>query len=68
MCFLFGNSTCALKPLLRGIACITEFSTEAKDTCVCVDQRCSENFIGAGALLGIFAYISKQRPIIHCIH
>ena len=36
---------------------ITEFSTGAKDTCTCVDQRCSGNFIGAGALLGIFAYM-----------
>jgi len=44
----------SLKPFL--LTNITEFSTEAKDTCKCVDQRCSENFISAGALLGIFAY------------
>ena len=33
---------------------------------------CSEDeveiFIGTGALLGIFACICRQRPIIHCIH
>jgi len=27
-----------------------------------------EIFIGTGALLGIFAYICRQRPIIHWIH
>ena len=32
---------------------ITEFSTEPKDTCTCVDQGCSGNFISTGALLGI---------------
>ena len=32
-----------------------------------VDQRCSGNFVGAAALLGIFAYICRQRPVIHCI-
>jgi len=26
----------------------------------------SGNFIGAGALLGIFDYICKETPIIHC--
>jgi len=41
---------------------ITEFSTEAKDTCTCGDQRCSGNFIGAEALLGIFAYIFGNDP------
>jgi len=30
-----------------------------------VDQRFSGNFIDAGALLGIFTYIRRQRPIIH---
>jgi len=43
----------------------TEFSVEAKDACTCVDQRCSGNFTGTGALLGIFAYICKQQFIIH---
>jgi len=32
-----------------------------------VDRRCSENLLGAGTLLGIFACICKQRSIIHCI-
>jgi len=27
----------------------------------------SANFIGAEALLGIFAYVSKQRAIIHMV-
>ena len=27
-----------------------------------------EIFIGTGALLGIFAYICRQRPVIDCIH
>ena len=31
-------------------------------------RRWREIFIGTGALLGIFAYICRQRPIIHCIH
>ena len=31
----------------------------------CVDQRCSGNFTGTEALLGIFAYICKQQFIIH---
>jgi len=42
--------------------------TEAKEEYTSVDQRCSGNFIGAWALLGMFAYICRQRPIIHCIH
>jgi len=40
---------------------ITEFSTEAKDACTCVDQRCSGNFTGTGALLSIFTYICKEQ-------
>ena len=43
----------------------TEFSTEAKDTCTCMYQRCSGNFIGAGAVLDMYAYICRQRPVIH---
>ena len=28
-------------------------------------QMCSGNFTGAGGLLGIIAYICRQRPIVH---
>ena len=34
---------------------------------VCTEDEV-EIFIGTGALLGIFAYICSQRPIIHYIH
>ena len=44
---------------------ITQISNEAKDTYTWLDQRFSRNFIGAVALLGIFTYICRQRPIIH---
>jgi len=35
---------------------------------VCAPKMKWKFFIGTGALLGIFAYICRQRPIIHCIH
>ena len=64
-----------LKTLFNGLSSkrfsvtdITEFSAETKDTCTWVDQRCSGNIIGAGTLLGVFAYICGQRPVIHYIH
>ena len=44
---------------------ITQNSNEANDTYTWLDQRFSGNFIGAGALLGIFTYICRQRPTIH---
>jgi len=53
----FSKTLAALSSKPFSVTDITEFSTEAKDTCTCVDQRCSGNFIGAGALLGIFAYM-----------
>ena len=62
--FLFENSCCCfLKTLFE--TDITEFSTEPKDSCTCVDQGCSGNFISTGALLGIFAYICRQQLIIN---
>jgi len=62
--FLFENSCCSfLKTLL--VTDITQILNEAKNTCTCVDQRFSGNFIGARALLGIFTCICRQRPIIH---
>jgi len=35
---------------------------------MCGPKIYSGNCIGTAALLGIFAYIYRQRPIIHCIH
>jgi len=57
---LFFSKTVAAhssKPF--SVADVTEFSTEAKDTCTCVDQKCSGNFCrwqsSAGHLSLIFA-------------
>jgi len=63
-----SKTVAALSSKPFAMADIADFSTEAKDTCTCVNQRCSGNFIGAEGLLGIFAYICRQRPVIHCIH
>jgi len=61
----FSKTIAALssKPFL--VTDITQISNEGKDTYTCVDQRFSGNFIGARALLGVFTYICRQRPIIH---
>jgi len=62
--FLFENSCCSfLKPFL--VTDIAEFSTESKrHMYVCTEDEV-EIFIGTWALLGIFAYICRQRPVIH---
>jgi len=59
--FFFSKTVAVLSSNPFSVTDIAKFSTEAKDTCTCVDQRCSGNFTGAGALLGIFAYICRQR-------
>jgi len=56
----------SLNPFL--VADITEFSTKAKRHAHVCSKVEVEIFIGTGALLGIFAYICRQQPIIHCIH
>ena len=64
---LFINSCCCfLKILFSARHCrIFNWSKRFVQPCTCVDQRCSRNFTGTGALLGIFAYIYKQLFIIH---
>ena len=66
--FPFENSCCSfLKTLFSNRHYRILNWSKKTHAHVCTEDEV-EIFIGTGALLGIFAYICRQRPIIRCIH
>jgi len=66
--FLFENSCCScLKTLFSDRHYRILNWSKKTHAHVCTEDEV-QIFIGTGALLGIFAYICRQQPILHCIH
>jgi len=66
--FLFENSCCSFLKTFFSDRHYRILNWSKKTHAHVYTEGEVEIFIGTGALLGIFAFIYRQRPIIHCVH